>query len=189
MTASQSGEPFTWIGAAVAVVTFIAGFGAKWITEIIQHNHATEREREARREARRDLLLQRRYDFQRQVLLDLQEICMRLIRTAGQTNHHDVMTFRSTGKWERALLPDDVNKEALAAQSKSTMLMVRVRDMEVRHLTDAMKSYVSTVAIAKSQKDSDDALQLAWENHSQLNQRIGEILREMEEYELSSTVI
>jgi len=69
--------------AAIPVVTFLAGFGAKWLLELEQHRRLTAREREARREARKTVLEQRRADFQRQTLIELQEICATLLRKTG----------------------------------------------------------------------------------------------------------
>lgn len=72
------------LSAVVSAIAFLGGFGAKWLLDLEQNRRVTAREREARREARRDLLTQRRADFQQRNLLDLQEACTQLIRKAGQ---------------------------------------------------------------------------------------------------------
>ena len=180
-------NPFSWISAATALATFLAGFGAKWWAEIVQHRHITERERGARREARRDLLLQRRHDFQRQTLLDLQSTCVKLVRTAGQTNHHDTMECRSKGKWVRGLLPEDVSDESLLAQQQLSILRVRSRDQKVRDLAAKIKEFAAEVSVAETKAASDNALRLAFESHMALNERIGELLREMEDEEIAAT--
>lgn len=80
------------------VATLLLGYLTKAVSDWIQHRRTTEREREARREARLEKLAERRITFQRQTLLDLQEAMMQLIRSAGATHFQEVAAFRKDGK-------------------------------------------------------------------------------------------
>jgi hypothetical protein len=59
---------------------------------------------------RRDQLFERRTTFQRQTLLDLQEASTQLARSVGAINHQERVAHRSTGKWSKQLVPDDLDE-------------------------------------------------------------------------------
>jgi hypothetical protein len=87
--------PSGWFPA----LTLLVGFGVKSVSDWFQDRRALRREREARTEARRDQLRERRSDFQRQTLLDLQEAASDLIRACGAIYVQNVAAFRQTGLW------------------------------------------------------------------------------------------
>ena len=173
------------MSGAISMLTFLAGFGSKWVLELVQHRRLTAREREARHEARRDLLLQRRSDFQRQNLIELQEACSQLLRTTGQTNHHDVVAFNETNEWQKSLLPEEVSEGFRRQQSTATLLSVRVRDSEIRRLTEELQDVATVVAKSSGAAESERSLQNMAEIYRVLNQRIGVVLRELEDTEVS----
>jgi hypothetical protein len=170
----------------VSVIAFLGGFGAKWLLDLEQNRRLTVREREERREARRDLLTQRRADFQQKNLLDLQEACTRLIRKAGQANHHDKMTLKKTGEWQKGLLPKEVDEEFRLGQATVLMLEVRVRDSEIRDLTKELRTRCTSVVISSDVAASDKALDQMAITHGELNHRIGAVLRDLEDSEISA---
>ncbi len=185
MSDVQSVASGAWSGV-VSVIAFLGGFGAKWLLDLEQNRRVTAREREARREARRDLLTERRADFQRKNLLDLQEACTRLIRKAGQANHHDKMTLKKTGEWQKGLLPEEVNEEFRLGQATVSMLEVRVRDSEIRGLTKELRTRCTSVVISSDVAASDKALAQMATTHEELNHRIGAVLRDLEDSEISA---
>jgi hypothetical protein len=163
------------------VLTLIIGYGAKSFSEWIEHMRTTKREREARDESRRNQLFERRTSFQRQTLLDLQEACMQLARTTGAMHHLDSMAYRSSGKWHKQLFPSDLDEEHRLTQARTLMLAVRVRDDSVRELVDKLKSLCFETGVSATQEDSDHAITSATHAHKELNQRIGELLRALDD--------
>jgi hypothetical protein len=166
----------TW---ALSAATFLIGYGTKALSELLQHRRT--RAREAREDARRDQIVERRTTFQRQTLLELQDACMDLVRGTGAAHHHDRMAFRKSGK--RQLLPDDVDQALLVAQMRTTKLVVRVRDDTARELVEKFKSYASEVGGAKTPQDSDQGMAAAAATFDELNRRIGQLLREIDDAE------
>jgi hypothetical protein len=161
--------------------TFLLGYGGKSLSDWLLHRRTMERDREAREVARRDQLLERRNAFQRQTLLDLQDALMLLGRTYGQMHHQDVMTYKQTGEWQKHKFPGDLAEESRATQSHTSVLVSRVRDENVRELVQKFKDYgVSTLQCANREL-GDRAMLLMATTSNEVNQRIGEILRKMDD--------
>lgn len=171
------------LAAAAPALAFVAGFGSKWLLELEQHRRVTAREREARREARRDFLEQRRADFQRQTLIELQETCATLLRRTGQAHHSDEMAFKKTGEWQKTFIPDDVDEEYRNTQARTLVLLVRVRDAEVRQLVEDTKSQCNDVVQSPDRATSRRAASQMLGTYTDLNHRIGVVLRELEDAE------
>jgi hypothetical protein len=165
----------------LTILSVVTGFGVKWATDVLEDRRRVRREREARRESRREFLQQRRSDFQRQNLLDLQDAAMNLIRSGARQHHADVMAFKETGKWQGHLLPEDVSDECALAQRSTTTLMVRIEDDETRHLVDALKRNTSQLGDTADLAAADRLLSSAAKAHDTLNNRIGEVLRNLDQ--------
>jgi hypothetical protein len=170
----------------LTILSVVTGFAVKWATDVLEDRRRGRRDREARRDARREFLEQRRSDFQRQSLLELQEAVMLLIRSGGRLHHADVMAFKNTGKWQGHLLPEGVSDEAALAQRATATLMVRVEDEEVRRLVASLKSDTARLGQTADREEADHLMRSAAENHEVLNQRIGELLRSLDREEATS---
>jgi hypothetical protein len=174
-----------WMADIVAgwfpVFTLLLGYAMKAFSDWLQHRRTTEREREARAAARQDERANRRVAFQRQTLLDLQEAMMQLIRSAGAMHHRDVMEFRKTGKWQKQLFGEELNENARLANARTSMLAVRVRDDPVRDLVQTVKSHAIAAAMCGSQEEGERAMTAMGAAFEQLNQRIGETLRKLDD--------
>ncbi len=163
------------------IVTLILGYVLKSFSESVQHRRALEREREAREAERRDKAFERRVTFQRATLLELQEAIMDLMRTSGAMHHKDLMVLKQTGQWQKQLYGDELSEANRLAMARTTMLTVRVRDTKVRELVARLKDY-SWKAFKSGTPDDSDAAALSMANvFENLNERIGELLREMDE--------
>jgi hypothetical protein len=160
-------------------LTLALGYGARSLTDWIQHRRTVAREREVRNATRHDQLFERRTTFQRETLLVLQEVMMDLGRATAHVNHLDAMAIRNTGKRQR--LPEDLDEGYRLAQAKASMLAARVRDDATRELVDQFRNLSSTCVTTKTQDESDKALNAAFQIHDQLNQRIGELLRTIDD--------
>jgi len=163
------------------VFTLLLGYGAKYLSDWFQDKRTLERERETRRAIRQDVIAERRTQFQRQTLLDLQPAVMDMARQTGKMHHHDLMGYRTTGIFHLQTYPDDVNENFRAATALTSMLSVRVNDHEVRALTAAFKSAASDVGVAKNPADSDSSMDTMSQLFIELQERIGIVLRALDE--------
>lgn len=171
----------------VAIITFLAGFAAKGVSDWLQDRRLTMRERDARREARRDFLRQRCSEFQRQNLLELQEASMKLVRATAQLYLHDEVSFRRTREWQREPIPGDVNEGTRSLQAETATLVVRIHDSEVRELTSDLKSACTEVVFGRTYEVSERIFQQLGPIHLKLNERIGLILRSLDDEDLAAT--
>jgi hypothetical protein len=162
------------------VMTLLIGYGTKSFSDWLQDKRNIAREREAREAARQDQRYERRTNFQRQTLLDLQEASMQLARATGAAHHQDEMAYRTTGKWQKQLLPSDLDEGYRLAQTLTSMLSVRVRDDSVRQLVKNLKTHSTEAMISANQDDSGRAMTNMASVHEELHERIGELLREID---------
>jgi hypothetical protein len=163
------------------VLTLLLGYGMKYLEDWVQHNRTLERERETRRALRQDVIAERRTQFQRQTLLDLQPALLDLARQAGQMHFHDLRDYRATGVFHSQAYPDDVNEGLRAATALTSMLAVRVNDEIVRVLISAFKSAASDIGGAESPDDSDSHFHTMSTLFVELQERIGVVLRALDE--------
>lgn len=91
------------------IVTLALGYVFSLVTEAFRDRRQSRRERDARaaeREDARASLEQERADrrnqFQRETLLELQEVLHDLGRAFGREYHQDAMTAKAAGKWDPA---------------------------------------------------------------------------------------
>jgi hypothetical protein len=172
--------PSGWVQG---LLTFLGGYAARALSEWLQYRRATKKDREAREELRRDKLYERRIAFQRQTLLDLQEATLQLARTVGAAHFQDEEAFRTTGKWGDHLFPDDLDENNRLAHARTYMLGVRVRDDAARELMMKFKMYGDDVLKAKTRADSENAFGAMTAALDDLNQRVGEVLRSLDDIE------
>lgn len=172
-------EPAVWF----PVVTLLIGFGTKWIADFAQHRWNARREREARLEQRRDLLRQRAADFQRETLLALQDSSAKLVRATGKSHHQDVLAARAGGAWGRQQLVDNVSDEFFQAQVATSTLRVRVRDDQVRNLALAVSDHCIAATMSTDQRAAERTLLVMSDASIALNERIGELLRNLDDEE------
>jgi hypothetical protein len=165
----------------VPVFTLLLGYGTKYLQDWSQDSRVSKRERETRRALRQDAIAERRTQFQRQTLLDLQPALLDLARQAGKMHLHDLRDYRTTGVFHSQAYPDDVNEGCRAATALTSMLAVRVNDDKVRVLISAFKSAASDIGGAESPDDSDSDFHTMSTLFVELQERIGVVLRELDE--------
>ncbi|HEU0085030.1 MAG TPA: hypothetical protein VFQ87_19440 [Bradyrhizobium sp.] len=165
----------------LTVVSLVAGYGLKSITDLVQHKWNVEKEREARKAARQDQRFQRRSAFQRETLLALQDACMDLGRATAQANSLNLAEFRASKTWNRRRLPDDLDESHRLAQARTQLLLVRVRDASVRQLAANLRELSAETLLGRSADDSEHALASMGLVFESLNNRIGELLREIDD--------
>ena len=174
------------------VLTFLLGFATKFVSDWVQHRWQLERDRETRKETRRDQLSEQRWSFQRQTLLELQEAIQDLARATGAAHHQDEMAFRETGRWQRQVLVDDLSERGSLTSRRVLMLAVRVRDESLRDAVQRFRRLTSQTETslgrgstpdAELRNASNAALLDAMPLLEQIHERIGEILRTLNDEE------
>lgn len=163
------------------VVTLVVGYLTKSVSDWLQHRRTLERDRETREADRQDKLFEHRAAFQRQTLLDLQETLMQLFRTTGVMHQHDLMEFRTTGEWQKSLFPQDLDESNRVAVARTSMLAVRVQDQKTRELVKNFKNATAAVTESAAADESTAAMARIGPVFEELNHRIGDILRKLDE--------
>ena len=162
------------------VLTLLIGYGTKALSDWIQSRRVVARDREVREAARHDQRVAQRITFQRETLLELQEVSMQLSRATGRANHLDEMAYRESNSWSKSLLPDDLDEGYRMAQARVLMLGVRVRNENIRKLADQLKQ-CSTATLFSAQRDeANRAMATMISVHDELHKRIGELLRQID---------
>lgn len=170
--------PEGWF-AAGGVLT---GFVAKSLADLLQHRFVSERERAAREAAAKSQMQERRDAFQRQTLLALQEALMDLARTEGSMQTHDVRAFRETNQWHKNRYGEELSEQNRIANALISKLVVRVRDDRVRQQVQLFRDNAFRVFSSSSLSESEQALTKMGAELEAANQRIGEILRTLDEH-------
>src|SRR5260370_5590039 len=165
------------------VMTLVTGYIMKEVSDRLEHSRTLQRERENRKEMRRIQVAERRADFHRQTLLDLQEVLQDFARAAGAAYHADVMAFKKTGTWAKELVPTEIDNNILIANRRCLMLGVRVRDESVRNLVESFRTHTNGVSLKSNNKETQEELTMSAQILETLQKRIGELLRKLDDEE------
>jgi hypothetical protein len=141
------------------------------------------RERERRRVERRERLTDRRADFQRETLLSLQIASQKLLRNTGASLHRDIVAHRTTGKWQKQQLPHNLSDDDLRWKTEVLLLASRVRDQEVRDLVEQLRTQTTKVFLSRDEQEAEGHMTAAGDTQALLIQRIGQLVREMDDFE------
>jgi hypothetical protein len=163
------------------ILTMVVGFGMSSLSEWLWHRRATQRERDARDAARRDQLFQQRSAFQRETMFELQEAIMQLARATGAIHHQDEMSYRNSQKWQKQLLPNELDEGYRYAQVRTSMLAARIRDDAVRKLVAELRHHSVEITMSATREASDCAMMGMVHMHDELNERIGALLRTLDD--------
>ncbi|EKS29382.1 hypothetical protein [Afipia felis] len=167
------------------VLTLLLGYGTKSLSDWIDFKRTVRREREARAEIRRDKISERRNDFQRATLLELQEVAHRLGRMAYLANYCDETTYRRDPEnWQKQLIPEETSEGFREAQARASLLSARVLDDEAREYLEEFRTCCTTVVFSKQRGVSLRALAELDPLHRRFNSHVGELLRNIDSAEL-----
>jgi hypothetical protein len=166
------------------VLTLVLGVVLGQVGEWLKDGRAHKREKEARDTARRDSLAEQRNAFQRQTLLELQDALIVLMQSAGALHLQKMSSFRQHGRSRSEDIRQETNIANRDANSKTAILGVRVRDDEVRGLLKTLKAQLSAEAMTRDPEEAEDAINIAAQVFAALNDRIGLVLRALEDLEL-----
>jgi hypothetical protein len=168
--------------ALLPILTLILGFVTASITEWFRDGRAIRREREAREDTSRAQRFERRTNFQRETLLNLQDSVAKLARVTGKMHHFDLMEYRKTGK-RGSLFPDEFSDESQKANVSITLLTSRVRDDGIRKLAEMFREAANWVPLCPSEEDAKAAVGKMAETLDALYKRTGEALRKLDDDE------
>lgn len=193
MTPPEQNSILYWLPLITAVLGFVSGGFTEWMRdrraykrEQASHKLTRDREREARNALRRDQLLERRANFQRETLLELQEELAKLVRATGEGNHLDNMAERAGGNWQKQLYPPELDSRIHSANVKTLMLGIRVRDAATRNMVDELRKACIEVTLCLTKAESERAVLKSMSVYAALNNRIGELLRKLDDEEAST---
>lgn len=172
-------EPKVWF----PVVTLIVGAALKGAGDFVAHHRTTAREREARLAQRRDAAHIRRIDFQRDTLLELQDVCQTLARHTGRMNFEDEMVYRDSSEWGKSRVSEGTSEGFRVCQAAISKLRGRVRNDTIRQLVKGLSSECTSVACARTKDASDSAMSRMAPVLEELNEQIGIVLRTLEDDE------
>lgn len=172
-------SPNTWF----PVVTLIAGGVLKGIFDWLADSRTAKRERDARFDERREIRRLRRIEFQRETLLELQDVISVFARHTTQAHLRDVKSFEETGMWGKALFPDELSEADRLNRVRLLQLRVRVRNPDIRQYSKDAVSIGTSVYMASDKSDSMNRLTEMSNRISVLHDAIGEELRSLDDIE------
>ncbi len=162
-----------WVPVASSAIVAVSAIAGSVVTQIwTSRRDERGKALEAAAERRNQ-----RHDFQRKTLLQLQVAVQRFARAAGAAEHHNKMQFRKTGAWS-TILPEDMNENYYTSSMNMIRLSNRVLDKTIRERIDLTRGLTVSILLAGSQSEADDKSRLFAEQLNQLNDALGQLLRE-----------
>lgn len=146
-----------------ALGTVTSGLGGYWMAgrnEEARDDRTAKREASARAAALSERLEEQRHDWQRQVLLDLQDQLQKLTRETGRILAHDLNTLRERGgvfRLPEGLGGDDYHAANIAVRK----LCSRVLSDDLRSQVDEYLAFCASASLAAAEHKDDPPQALA----------------------------
>lgn len=173
--------PVVWF----PVVTLVLGLVLKAAFDLLTERRVEEKERKIRVEKRKELIQQQRLENQRKLLIEIQEVLAKLMRSVSRQHLEDVSNYRASGEWAKERLSEEVSAATMEAFRQANLLRVRVLDDNLRQQISDLTSLCSKVTRAKSEQESElEWMESGYFFHN-VNERLGEVLRAYEKSELA----
>ena len=137
------------LGILVPVATALGGYSLAGRNEEARDRRAADREKRARRESFGERQVERRHEFQRELLLDLQKVLQKEVRAVSRVMLQDQKTLREKGKLFQ--LPSGMSDEAYDAGLEMWLLHVRVLNDEVREELEKFHEHASGTEVSFAQ--------------------------------------
>ena len=158
---------------------FVFGVLAEWLRDA----RAYSRERETKATARNEARIDRRRDFQRQSLLDLQDAICEMVAGVRQVYVEEVAQMLGGREWSKVAASAETSTKAMNSRDRVIKLRARIRDDQTHKLTgDALVAIARLLAapsdeVAKTNLgEVEGCLRIACE-------RIGAVLKILDEAE------
>lgn len=177
----ESLTPVVWF----PVVTLVLGLALKAAFDFLNEKRAEEREKKIRLEKRKELIQQQRVENQRKLLMEIQEVLAKLMRSVSLQHLEDVANYRASGKWAKEDISEEVSLGVMEGFRRANLLRVRVFDDHLRQQISDLTSRCTKVTRAESERESELAWMESGYFFNDVNERLGEILRAYEKSELA----
>lgn len=173
----------TWL----PLVTLVVGYVGHAVEEWIKGKGIRRREREAREYETNLKICERRVEFQRETILNLQDALSTFIRATGQTHHQDVVAYKERRQWGRQLVGSELSERYRLSVIKVNQLRVRIQDRLLRELVAEVKTESTASVFSKSREASGEAMLRRSTAYDKCNERIGELIRNIDATELNGS--
>jgi hypothetical protein len=154
-------------------ITLIIG----WVLSEMGSWFKDQREERARKRMRAEQKLDQEVNFQRQTLIDLQEQLFELAKITGDFYSEDTIVYKKSGVWGKNYKEDELNQRQQDIIIRANILTVRVADDQLRYQADRMRSFCTTISIARSPDEADEKFNEVMQLFGELNDHLGKLLR------------
>jgi phosphoribosylaminoimidazole-succinocarboxamide synthase len=162
-------DAMTWgfVGTVVGATASIATTAiTNWNTFIIsQNSKVQDREERAR-------------VFQRETLLDLQVVIRNYLKASVLAHRADKKNYTESGEWGKYALPDELNDQLLELNSKTSILIQRVSNDELRNQLSELKAAVTKNQLARNENDAEMFYAEFMKLDEKVSEKLGKVLRD-----------
>ncbi len=167
-----------WLPAATLAAGVVGTLGGQGLREWF-----TWKREESARTAEREVA---RGAFQRDTLLEIQDVVVRLLVNTLESLVHRGRVFEETGRWGRDLYPDELSKATGAVMADMSRLRQRILNDDLRRRLLVVQDLVTEINRPPLQAAHDDAAkQQAFDTfvrqllpaNAALEDHLGEVLR------------
>ncbi|MEX1201370.1 MAG: hypothetical protein WEB02_11325 [Methylophaga sp.] len=166
-------DPATY-GLISTLVGVIVGAAASIVTTIITSRNNLKLQKDGDDLQR----VERARAFQRNTLLELQENLQASMRNIGEMHHHDVVSFRKSGEWQKSLLGNELNERVLKVNQNLSLLTERIADDDLRNKVKVFRDTSSKILFTSSESEGDTRLSQSINDFNVLMEQIGKVLRD-----------
>ena len=159
--------------AVWGLIGTIVGASASTATTWLSNQASSKRQREQAREDRAE----RSNIFQRQTLLELQGSIHDALRLVNRAYIEDCNAHRTTKNWTVNMLTDEVNEGIRLAHRSVAILVERVSEGALRTEVKTLMSSVTSVLLARSEREAKFQIEKTSADASLVLERIGTVLR------------
>ncbi len=153
---------------AGGALTVVGGAGAEALRDRRAWSRA-KRDRAATREERRE-------DFQREAMIELQDALQRYARAIGAVTHFDEMTQRKHG--QQFQVPDEMSDDIYAAQVLTQKLASRIVDEEIRTWVEGVITEGSAAVWPNAEEPFAHRMAMG-DFTNKAHQKLGALIREL----------
>jgi hypothetical protein len=177
---ASSNTNVSWL---VPTMTAFGGYVSGLLVEWFRDARAYSREREAKATARSESRTDRRRDFQRQSLLDLQDAICEMVADVRQVYLEEAAQMLGGREWSKVAASVETSTKTMNSRDRVIKLRARIRDDQTHKLTGDVLVAIARLLAATSDEvakktlsEVEDSLRIACE-------RIGATLRTFDEAE------
>jgi RNA polymerase sigma factor (sigma-70 family) len=165
-----------------ALLTAVMGFASAGVWEWLRDRRTTKREREARRDAQ----LERRNVFQRETLLELQDVLMKMTHTTFSILVRHVATLAPEDETDILVPPPDLDLKHRDAMVRISILCVRLHDETLVSLVNDFTNNLFGATSGNDLTQRERKILSAVQTRELIDERIRVLLREMDNSEILS---